>query len=103
LVDSSALRKVLKEISSILLSHSRTKFFSDWSFGIEDSQGLIFLTKHAILLTRSAPPVIIMKKSIWFTVNKPIPMTLCGYSGGVSYLGDHDEKCPVTKVTANVF
>ena len=70
----------------------------------KDSQGLIFLTNNGDLVNKVLRAGNNHEKEYLVTVNKPITDDfIAGMSGGVPILGTMTKKCPVTKVTANVF
>jgi 23S rRNA pseudouridine2604 synthase len=70
----------------------------------KDSQGLIFLTNNGDLVNKVLRAGNNHEKEYLVTVNKPITDDfIAGLSGGVPILGTMTKKCPVTKVTANVF
>lgn len=70
----------------------------------KDSQGLIFLTNNGDLVNKVLRAGNNHEKEYLVTVNKPITDDFIkGLAGGVPILGTMTKKCPVTKVTANVF
>jgi 23S rRNA pseudouridine2604 synthase len=70
----------------------------------KDSQGLIFLTNNGDLVNKVLRAGNNHEKEYLVTVNKPITDDfIAGLAGGVPILGTMTKKCPVTKVTANVF
>ena len=70
----------------------------------KDSQGLIFLTNNGDLVNKVLRAGNNHEKEYLVTVNKPITDSFIeGLAGGVPILGTMTKKCPVTKVTTNVF
>ncbi|MEO9273484.1 23S rRNA pseudouridine(2604) synthase RluF [Marinomonas sp. 5E14-1] len=70
----------------------------------KDSQGLIFLTNNGDLVNKVLRAGNNHEKEYLVTVNKPITDDFIqGLAGGVPILGTMTKKCPVKKVTANVF
>ena len=70
----------------------------------KDSQGLIFLTNNGDLVNKVLRAGNNHEKEYLVTVNKPITDDfIAGLAGGVPILGTMTKKCPVKKVTANVF
>lgn len=70
----------------------------------KDSQGLIFLTNNGDLVNKVLRAGNNHEKEYLVTVNKPITDSFIeGLAGGVPILGTMTKKCPVTKVTPNVF
>lgn len=70
----------------------------------KDSQGLIFLTNNGDLVNKVLRAGNNHEKEYLVTVNKPITDDFIeGLAGGVPILGTMTKKCPVEKVTANVF
>ena len=70
----------------------------------KDSQGLIFLTSNGDLVNKVLRAGNNHEKDYVVTVNKPITDNFIeGLAGGVPMLGKMTKKCPVTKVSANVF
>jgi len=70
----------------------------------KDSQGLIFLTNNGDLVNKVLRAGNNHEKEYLVTVNKPITDDFIkGLSGGVPILGTMTKKCPVTKVSPNVF
>ena len=70
----------------------------------KDSQGLIFLTNNGDLVNKVLRAGNNHEKEYLVTVNKPITDDFInGLAGGVPILGTMTKKCPVTKVTANIF
>ncbi|TYL48263.1 23S rRNA pseudouridine(2604) synthase RluF [Marinomonas sp. IMCC 4694] len=70
----------------------------------KDSQGLIFLTNNGDLVNKVLRAGNNHEKEYLVTVNKPITEDfIAGLAGGVPILGTMTKKCPVKKVTANVF
>ena len=70
----------------------------------KDSQGLIFLTSNGDLVNKVLRAGNNHEKDYVVTVNKPITDSFIeGLAGGVPILGRMTKKCPVTKVSANVF
>ncbi|MBB3106148.1 23S rRNA pseudouridine2604 synthase [Psychrobacter luti] len=70
----------------------------------KDSQGLIFLTSNGDLVNKVLRAGNNHEKDYVVTVNKPITDSFIeGLAGGVPILGRMTKKCPVTKVSPNVF
>jgi len=70
----------------------------------KDSQGLIFLTSNGDLVNKVLRAGNNHEKEYLVTVNKPITDNFIeGLAGGVPMLGKMTKKCPVTKVSPNVF
>lgn len=70
----------------------------------KDSQGLIFLTNNGDLVNKVLRAGNNHEKEYLVTVNKPITEDfIAGLSGGVPILGTMTKKCPVKKVSPNVF
>ncbi len=70
----------------------------------KDSQGLIFLTSNGDLVNKVLRAGNNHEKDYVVTVNKPITDSFIeGLAGGVPILGRITKKCPVTKVSPNVF
>ncbi|MBR5495114.1 MAG: 23S rRNA pseudouridine(2604) synthase RluF [Psychrobacter sp.] len=70
----------------------------------KDSQGLIFLTSNGDLVNKLLRAGNNHEKDYVVTVNKPITDSFIeGLAGGVPILGRMTKKCPVTKVSPNVF
>ncbi len=70
----------------------------------KDSQGLIFLTSNGDLVNKVLRAGNNHEKDYVVTVNKPITDSFIeGLAGGVPMLGKMTKKCPVTKVSPNVF
>lgn len=70
----------------------------------KDSQGLIFLTNNGDLVNKVLRAGNNHEKDYVVTVNKPITDNFIqGLAGGVPILGTMTKKCPVTKVSPNVF
>ncbi len=70
----------------------------------KDSQGLIFLTNNGDLVNKVLRAGNNHEKEYLVTVNKPITDDFInGLAGGVPILGTMTKKCPVTKVSPNVF
>ena len=70
----------------------------------KDSQGLIFLTSNGDLENKVLRAGNNHEKEYLVTVNKPITDNFIeGLAGGVPMLGKMTKKCPVTKVSPNVF
>ena len=70
----------------------------------KDSQGLIFLTSNGDLVNKVLRAGNNHEKDYVVTVNKPITDDFIqGLAGGVPMLGKMTKKCPVTKVSPNVF
>ncbi len=70
----------------------------------KDSQGLIFLTNNGDLVNKVLRAGNNHEKDYVVTVNKPITESFInGMAGGVPILGTMTKKCPVTKLSTNVF
>jgi 23S rRNA pseudouridine2604 synthase len=70
----------------------------------KDSQGLIFLTNNGDLVNKVLRAGNNHEKEYLVTVNKPITDDfIAGLAGGVPILGTMTKKCPVTKISPNVF
>lgn len=70
----------------------------------KDSQGLIFLTNNGDLVNKVLRAGNNHEKEYLVTVNKPITDDFIqGLAGGVPILGTMTKKCPVKKVSPNVF
>ena len=70
----------------------------------KDSQGLIFLTSNGDLVNKVLRAGNNHEKDYVVTVNKPITDSFIeSLAGGVPILGRMTKKCPVTKVSPNVF
>ena len=70
----------------------------------KDSQGLIFLTSNGDLVNKVLRAGNNHEKDYVVTVNKPITDSFIeGLAGGVPILGRMTKKCPVSKVSDNVF
>ncbi|WP_372829370.1 23S rRNA pseudouridine(2604) synthase RluF [Psychrobacter maritimus] len=70
----------------------------------KDSQGLIFLTSNGDLVNKVLRAGNNHEKDYVVTVNKPITDSFIeGLADGVPILGRMTKKCPVTKVSPNVF
>ena len=70
----------------------------------KDSQGLIFLTNNGDLVNKVLRAGNNHEKEYLVTVNKPLTDSVIeGLAGGVPMLGKMTKKCPVTKVSPNVF
>ncbi|MCV2402608.1 23S rRNA pseudouridine(2604) synthase RluF [Marinomonas sp. C2222] len=70
----------------------------------KDSQGLIFLTNNGDLVNKVLRAGNNHEKEYLVTVNKPITESFIqGLAGGVPILGTMTKKCPVVKVSTNVF
>ncbi|MFC6203508.1 23S rRNA pseudouridine(2604) synthase RluF [Psychrobacter urativorans] len=70
----------------------------------KDSQGVIFLTNNGDLVNKVLRAGNNHEKEYLVTVNKPITDSFIkGLAGGVPMLGRMTKKCPVTKISPNVF
>lgn len=70
----------------------------------KDSQGLIFLTNNGDLVNKVLRAGNNHEKEYLVTVNKPITEKFIqGLAGGVPILGTMTKKCPVEKISSNVF
>ena len=70
----------------------------------KDSQGLIFLTNNGDLVNKVLRAGNNHEKEYLVTVNKPITESFIqGLAGGVPILGTMTKKCPVEKISTNVF